>query len=73
MLKIGNSLSVGSLVETNDKLQTMEKKRKMMVFGKNCIHLLSTNLIKFVFSKIKMHFSYLDSAYGIEWKIKKSS
>lgn len=43
------------------------------VWKKIVNHLLSTNLIKFVFQKIKMHFSYLDSTYGFQWKIKKSS
>lgn len=44
-----------------------------LVEKKTLIHLLSTKLINLVVSKIKMHFSYLDSTYGIEWKIKKSS
>lgn len=52
----------------------MEKKREMIVFGKNCKQFVFHKPHKLVSFKNKdAIFLYLDSTYSIKWKIKKSS
>lgn len=63
-----NFPSIDGLKVENDKLQTMEKKWEMMVFGekKTVVHSLSTNFIKLVFFKNRNAF-FIPGLYIWYW------